>query len=133
MSLGSASKAKLERAHPKLQRLFAEVDRLISKRRLIDLTILCSHRGEAEQNQALRDGNSTKAWPDSKHNKLPSEAVDMAPYPIDWNDRERFALLAGYVLAVADSLDIEVDVGALWKKFPDLPHVELTAREMARP
>lgn len=56
-----------------------------------DHTILCGHRGELEQNRAFADKRSTKRWPDSNHNKLPSPAVDAAPwYPeapnggIDW-------------------------------------------------
>lgn len=131
--LGAASTKALGTAHPKLQRLILEVDKRLSKRRLIDLTVVCGHRGQAEQEKAFAEHKSTKHWPDSKHNTLPSNAVDVAPYPTDWNDRESFALLAGYILAVANDLDIEVDVGALWKKFPDLPHVELTSYELSRP
>lgn len=56
-----------------------------------DHTIIEAHRGEAEQNAARRAGRSTKSWPNSKHNQLPSPAVDAAPYypeapngGIDW-------------------------------------------------
>jgi hypothetical protein len=131
--LGATSLKRLGDCHPKLQRLLREVDQRLSKRKLFDLTVVCGHRGQAEQEQAFQDHRSTKHWPESKHNTLPSRAVDIAPYPTDWGDREAFALLAGYVLAVADDLDIEVDIGALWKKFPDLPHVELTDWELNRP
>ncbi len=41
--------------------------------------------------------------------------------------------LAGYVSAVADELDIEINVGALWRSFPDPPRIELTDRELNRP
>lgn len=131
--LGAASTKALDTAHPKLQRLIREVDKRLSKRRMLDLTVVCGHRGQADQEKAFAEGKSTKHWPESKHNTLPSNAVDVAPYPTDWNDRESFALLVGYILAVANDIDIEVDVGALWKKFPDLPHVELTAYELSRP
>ena len=30
----------------------------------------------------------------------PSRAVDVVPYPIDWDDRERFHLFAGFVIAL---------------------------------
>ena len=130
--LGVSSNRELDTCHPKLQRLMREVDKRLSKRKLMDLTVICGHRGEAAQEKAFADGKSTKHWPDSLHNNLPSRAVDVAPYPIDWKDRESFALLVGYILAVADDLDIEVHIGALWKSFPDLPHVELTQREMNR-
>ena len=131
--LGVSSNRELDTCHPKLQKLIREVDKALAKRHLLELTVVCGHRGEKAQDKAFAEHKSTKAWPDSKHNALPSCAVDVAPYPIDWNDRERFALLAGYILAVADYLDIEVSVGALWKKFVDLPHVELTERELNRP
>lgn len=131
--LGAASTKALDTAHPKLQRLIREVDKRLSKRKLIDLTVVCGHRGQAEQEKAFAEHHSTKHWPDSRHNTLPSQAVDVAPYPTVWQDTESFAFLAGYILAVADDLDIEVNVGALWKKFPDLPHVELTDRELNRP
>jgi len=130
--LGVSSRRELGTCHPKLQMLIQEVDKRLVKRHLLDLSVICGHRGEADQEKAFANGKSTKHWPDSKHNELPSCAVDVAPYPIDWSDRERFGILAGYILAVADDLDIEVNIGALWKSFPDLPHVELTARELAR-
>lgn len=131
--LGATSNSRLDTCHPKLGKLIREVDRRLSKRKLIDLTVVCGHRGQAEQEQAFKDNHSTKHWPDSKHNLLPSLAVDVAPYPTDWNDAGSFSFLAGYILAVADDLDIEVNVGALWKNFPDRPHVELTDRELSRP
>ena len=130
--LGVTSNRNLDTCHPKLQRLIREVDKRLSKRKMLDLTVICGHRGEAEQERAFREHKSTKEWPESLHNRLPSVAVDVAPYPIDWKDREAFALLAGYILAVADDLDIEIHLGALWNNFPDLPHVELTQREMNR-
>ncbi len=37
-------------------------------------------------------------WPDGKHNTVPSSAVDVTPYPVVWDDRERQFLFAGYVL-----------------------------------
>lgn len=45
-----------------------------------DCTIICGHRNEADQNLAYSTGTSKVKWPDGKHNKTPSEAVDVAPY-----------------------------------------------------
>jgi len=64
---------------------------------------------------------------------LPSLAVDVAPYPIDWNDRERFCYFAGYVKGIAKSLGTELRWGGDWDRdtqvkdnnFDDLPHFEL--------
>lgn len=139
--LGASSQQKLDTCHPKLQRLFREVDSRLSRRKLMDITVVCGHRGEADQEAAFKTGKSDKHWPDSKHNALPSNAVDVAPYPIVWNDKLAFARLAGYVFAVADDLDIEIR----WlgdgnqngrsddDSFLDLDHFELTERELSRP
>lgn len=105
----------------------------LDRRRTFDFTVVCGHRGEASQEAAFAAGKSTKHWPDSRHNTIPSTAVDLAPYPADWNDRLGFAKLAGYVLAVADELDIEVTWGGDWNTFEDLPHFQLTERELNRP
>lgn len=130
--LGEASVRQLDTCHPKLVRLIREVDKRLSKRRVLDFTVVCGHRGQLAQEQAFKDGNSDKHWPDSRHNTLPSTAADLAPYPINWNDGELFMFLAGYVLAVANDIDIEIDVGALWHK-RDRPHIQLTDYELSRP
>jgi hypothetical protein len=49
----------------------------------IDFKILCGHREEKEQNEAFNKGNSKLKWPQSKHNSLPSLAVDIAPFPVN--------------------------------------------------
>lgn len=141
MPLGVTSNRNLDQCHPKIQRLIREVDRRLMKRGTMDLTVTCGHRGEKEQNEAYASKRSTKQWPDSLHNMLPSPAVDVAPYPIDWNDTARFARLAGYIQAVADDLDIEIRWGGDWdqdgrtadERFVDMPHFELTTKERGRP
>lgn len=115
--------------------------RRLDRRRTFDFTVSCGHRGEADQEAAVRDGKSTKHWPDSLHNRLPALAVDLAPYPTDWADSLAFARLAGYVLAVADDLDIELRWGGDWngngrtrdERLVDAPHFELTEKEINRP
>lgn len=132
--LGRASEAALATCHPDLQRLFREVVARLPAP--YDLTVLCGHRGEAAQEQAFREGKSTKHWPESLHNRLPSRAVDVAVYPIDWKDDVRFGWLAGFVFAVAVDLGLagRVRWGGDWNRnartadetFIDLPHFELT-------
>mgnify|MGYP001018327908 CR=1 FL=1 len=94
------SKLKLTTCHSDLQKLFNHV---ILER---DCTIICGHRGEAEQNKAFSEGKSQKQFPGSKHNYTPSLAVDVAPYEktgIDWGKLQN-AEFAGYVRGVADQL-----------------------------
>jgi hypothetical protein len=98
-----------------------------------DCTIICGYRGPEEQDEAYRTGASKKQYPDGKHNQVPSRAVDVAPYPIDWNDRERFYYFAGYVIATARSMGIKLRFGGDWDRdfliddqtFFDLVHFEV--------
>ena len=76
-------------------------------------------------------------YPKSNHNVTEpngkSLAVDVTPYPLDWKDRERHTLFAGYVLATARSMGILLRWGGDWdmdfqvndNKFDDFPHFEL--------
>lgn len=98
-----------------------------------DFMVLAGHRGKQEQNDAYERGTSQLRWPKSKHNKQPSMAMDLAPWPIDWGNIKRFIALAGIVLAEAKTLGIKVRWGADWnrngkwkdEKFRDWPHFEI--------
>lgn len=104
-----------------------------------DNSILCGHRDEASQMAAYNSGKSKVKWPNGKHNKTPSMAVDAAPYPINWQDRERLHMFAGYVLGVADMLhaqglithrlrwggDWDMDTEVSDNGFDDCVHFEL--------
>lgn len=103
----------------RLSLLFKEVVREV------DCTIICGHRGKEEQEEAYRTGRSKAQWGQSKHNAHPSRAVDVMPYPIDWNDRERLFEFAGYVKGVASQLGIKVKWGGDFDSFFDGPHWEL--------
>ena len=73
---GRRSNINLDSCHPDLQRLFRKV---VKK---YDCSVLCGHRGEDEHNELyLAIPPATKVqWPDSKHNKVPSMAADVAPW-----------------------------------------------------
>lgn len=118
---------QLSTCHPELQRLFYEV---IKHR---DCSVTEGFRNKEKQNEAYAKGNSDKKWPDGKHNKYPSLAVDVYPYPIDYTDKERFYNFAGFVQGVAEMLDIKIRWGGDWdgdndlhdQKLMDLVHFEL--------
>ena len=98
-----------------------------------DCIIVTGYRTKEEQDDHYVSGRSKVKYPNSKHNTSPSLAVDAAPYPINWNDRERFNLFAGYVLGIAASRGIRLRWGGDWNrdtevkdnKFDDLLHFEL--------
>jgi peptidoglycan L-alanyl-D-glutamate endopeptidase CwlK len=56
---------------------------------------------------------------------MPSMAIDVAPYPIDWSDFEKFHELAGFIKATAIEHGIHIKWGGDWKSFQDMPHWEL--------
>ena len=117
-SFGKRSRERLATAHPILQELFFEVVKGF------DCTILCGHRTKMEQDALFyHDPPRTKAkFPKSKHNVLPSNAVDVMPYPIDWKDMDRLHEFAKHVKSVADDMDIPIEWGGDWESFFDGPH-----------
>lgn len=129
----TASQNKLFTCHPDLQTLFCEVIKTF------DCTIIEGFRNEADQNKAFDSGKSKLKWPNGKHNKSPSMAVDVAPYPIDWSNNKRLYWFGGYVLGVAQMLKSQgkithsVRYGGDWdsdknindQAFNDLVHFEL--------
>lgn len=78
--------------------------------------IICGERTEAEQNEAVKAGNSKTPWPTSKHNVHPSKAVDVFPEPLDWNDKSKFIWFAGFVLGVAASKGFKLRWGGNWDR-----------------
>lgn len=93
----------------------------------LDITVICGTRGEAEQQEAFKTGKSKLQFPNSKHNSLPSQAVDIAPYPVDWNDIKGFENMLTVVERCAEKLNIDIRLGRDFK-FRDYPHVELKSK-----
>jgi peptidoglycan L-alanyl-D-glutamate endopeptidase CwlK len=130
MPLGPASLRKLASAQPELRQLFEAVAEGVDRGEcpgVRDITIICGFRGQKEQNEAFERGASKLQWPNSKHNQLPSRAVDAAPYPIDWTDTKAFGALRRYVLEVADRIGVRIRI-IDW----DWPHYELAAERLPR-
>lgn len=101
---------------------------------IMDFSVLSGKRGEIEQNALYDDGKTKLKYPNSYHNNEPfSNAVDIAPYPIDWNDAERFILLAGIVIGISELFGHKVTWGGDWDRdfevkdnnFDDLGHFQI--------
>lgn len=130
-AFSNSSRDKLSTCRPELRALFNEVVLHF------DCTIIEGVRGRDAQEAAVAAGNSQLHWPNGKHNVKTigelSSAVDVAPYPIDWGDRERMTLFAGYVKGVAQMMGIRIRWGGDWdgdtevkdNRFDDLVHFEL--------
>ena len=124
---GRASRSRLTTCDRRLQKVFNEVIKYV------DCSVLEGHRGEERQNKLCDEGKSKVRYPKGRHNSNPSNAADVTPYPVDWDDRERQTLFAGFVLGIAKSMDIELRWGGDWdrdfkvvdNRFDDFPHFEI--------
>lgn len=128
------SNDRLSTCHPKLQKVFNKVVEDF------DCTILVGYRNKADQDAAYESGKSKLKYPQGKHNRKPSLAVDVAPWPIpaDWgskdrNEYEKFKYFAFYVIGVAKGMGITIRWGGDWdmdwdtqdQTFNDLVHFEI--------
>ncbi|MHA2163593.1 MAG: M15 family peptidase [Candidatus Thorarchaeota archaeon] len=124
---GQKSLKRLETLDRKL------VDVLTLAIRIMDFSVLSTHRTMHEQEELYENGFSRKKFPNSKHNTYPSKAVDIAPYPIDWSEDDRFYVLAGVIRACAHKYGVKLRWGGDWdgdddlhdQTFMDLGHYEL--------
>ena len=124
---GKSSRERLATCDEKLQDVFNEVIKHV------DCSVLEGHRDERKQDKYFEEGKTKVRYPMGRHNSKPSRAVDVVPYPVDWKDRERFHLFAGFVLGMARRMGISLRWGGDWNmnfevddnKFDDFPHFEL--------
>jgi len=124
---GNRSTNRLKTCDQRLQELFYEVVKHF------DCSIIEGHRGKEGQNKAYDEGKSKLKYPNGKHNQFPSIAVDVAPYPIDWSDRDRFHYFSGFVLGIATKMGLNIRWGGDWNQdtqtkdnnFDDLVHFEI--------
>jgi hypothetical protein len=123
------SQSRLDTCDERLRQVFEEVIKHW------DCTILEGHRSKHLQNQYYNSvpQRSKIQWPNSKHNSTPSMAVDAVPYPIDWNDWNRFYAFSGFVVGIGAAMGITIRSGLDWDKdrdfndqnFNDAPHFEV--------
>lgn len=59
----------------------------------------------------------------SKH--VTGNAVDLVPYPLDWEDLNKFKKIAVAMKQAAKDLDVSIDWGGDWTSSKDYPHFEL--------
>ncbi len=120
---GKRSKERLKGVHPKLVNVLNELIKIM------DVTIIEGLRSEERQKELLEQGKTKTKF--SKHIK--GKAVDLAPYPIDWEDRERFHYMGGMIRGIGKQLHTDIRWGGDWdsdgeikdNSFDDLVHVEI--------
>jgi len=127
--LGKRSKKRLEGVDSRL------IDLLERVCKYFDITVIEGKRSQERQDMLVKQGKSKTKF--GKH--VQGKAVDIAPYPIDWNARDDFHMLGGFVLGVANQMGLRVRWGGCWRydslyqgqrttktnNFDDLVHLEI--------
>tara|TARA_Y100001963_G_scaffold148263_1_gene225869 strand:- start:100 stop:477 length:378 start_codon:yes stop_codon:yes gene_type:complete len=120
---GKRSKQRLKGVDAKLVNVLNELVKIM------DVTIIEGKRTQERQDELVAKGASKTKY--SKH--IEGKAVDLAPYPIDWEDRERFHYMGGMVRGIGQQLNVNIRWGGDWdsdgeikdNNFDDLVHVEI--------
>jgi len=131
---GQTSVKNLSTCTDDLQELFNEVIKHW------DCSVIEGYRDETGQTKAYESGNSKVKYPNGKHNRIPSNAVDVVPYVLGkgivWESRECLAF-GGFVMGVASQLGLRIRWGGDWdgdkdvndQSFNDLVHFEVKHEE----
>ena len=115
--LGTRSLQNLSGVHPDLVAVVKLAITITEQ----DFTVIEGIRSVNRQRELFKAGKSTTM--NSRH--ITGHAVDMVPWPVDWNDLKRFEVVSEAMKAAAEELDIPIVWGGDWKSFYDAPHFEL--------
>ena len=120
---GKRSRERLRGVKPELINV---LNQLI---KIMDVTIIEGVRSAKRQEELLEKGATKVKY--SKH--MEGKAVDLAPYPIDWKNRDGFHYMGGMIRGIAKQLNVPVRWGGDWDSdgdvkdngFDDLVHIEI--------
>lgn len=128
---GKRSQEVYDELDPRLQRV---CDRVLHE--VADISLIDGFRNKETQDKAFASGNSEVEWPNGKHNKWPSLAVDFQTYPKPKRPKVLWASL-GYIAGRMIQIGIEEGVALRWggdwdrdgdvtdQSFYDLFHIEI--------
>lgn len=89
--------------------------------------ISCSYRGPEAQNLAFQSGMSKLQYPNSRHNRMPAEALDL--FALSTENIASFPYK--FYLKIWDATlrrnYVSIEWGGNWKSFKDYPHFQLQA------
>lgn len=135
--LGTGSLSKLAGVHPHLIAVVA----LAIRRSSQDFSVLAGVRTDAEQLKLWEQGRTTPGpvvtWTKTSRHQIGADgfgrAVDLAPYPLDWNTPAKFDAIAAAMYSAAEELGVAIRWGADWDQDgnprergeSDSPHFEL--------
>jgi peptidoglycan L-alanyl-D-glutamate endopeptidase CwlK len=120
----SLEKINNKKFHPLLKKLLQEA----IKDTPIDFVVLETVRTIETQKEYFKKKTTktlkSKHIPTCNKSQL-CEAVDIAPYPVNWQDTQKFDKLALHIKQKANQLNIPITWGGDWKTLVDKPHFEL--------
>ena len=115
--LGAKSNKRLDGVHPDLVAVVRKAIEISEQ----DFTVLEGLRSIERQKELVASGKSTTM--NSRH--LTGHAVDISPWPISW-DWDYFYPIAEAMKEAAKELNVDIEWGGDWKRFPDGPHFQLS-------
>ena len=97
--------------------------------KLMDVTIIEGLRTKERQEELVAKGASETKF--SKH--IEGKALDLSPYPIDWENRDGLYYMGGMIRGIAQQLGYDIRYGGDWdsdgqtkdNNFDDLVHIEI--------
>lgn len=141
--LSNQSKKNLSSCNPEIKDVVHHV------LKFIDVGVAEGHRGKERQNSLFQKKKTKVHWPNSKHNTLPSDAIDLVVFVkdfgyIDENSapkkyRQYYGFLAGIINAYCFEKNYNIRWGGDWnsnadfnepsQNFDDLVHFEITSKK----
>lgn len=120
-SLGLRSKQSLSGVNRDLVSVVELAIKLTSQ----DFMVIEGIRNINRQRELVAAGKSKTM--NSRH--LTGHAVDLCPYPVDWEDAEKFVAISVAMKEAAKELGIKIEWGGDWKNGWDKPHFELSRKD----
>lgn len=138
-SLGATSRARLKGVHPQLVRVVERAVELTT----VDFMVLEGVRTPQRQRELYAQGRTKPGkvvtWTLTSNHFVKADgfghAVDLCPWPVDWNDLKKFDAIAKAMFAAAAELGVRIRWGADWDRDgkprergeTDSPHFELAS------
>ena len=120
-SLGLRSKQSLSGVNRDLVSVVELAIKLTSQ----DFMVIEGIRNINRQRELVAAGKSKTM--NSRH--LTGHAVDLCPYPVDWEDADKFIAISVAMKGAAEQLGIPIEWGGDWKNGWDKPHFQLPHKD----
>lgn len=124
---GKRSKSNMEGIDKRLKEV---LNHLI---KIMDVTIIEGKRSTKTQQEYFSKGKSKLDGVNKKSQHQLGKAVDLVPYPVDWNNRDGMYYMGGMLRGIGHMLGYNLRYGGDWdgdgktkdNKFDDLVHIEI--------